>query len=259
MKLGSVIAWSFVFAAGALAGCGAGGSVPDAEGEALATDTGKSGGASTIAAPEAGKKCGSKGYTVYALDCKTLKAQCKGKFTCADTIPSDKCATWGECTEKSAEDERERSVSSGEPTNEREEPVRSVACGRDGAHSYNRSCAELKLDCRAAGGDFVCHDAVASSSCNTWGTCSFAPPSDPAGSGPVPKELDASTMGPEPFEDISTFECSEKKGDKKEDKVCCLWIPGKGNTSVDCGGWLDTCTALGGKGSGGAHAASCTF
>ena len=132
------------------------------------------------------------------------------------------------------------------------EPVRSVSCGRDGSLSYDRSCAELKLDCRAAGGEFTCHDAVVSTSCTTWGTCGF--PKPPAGTPtmPLPKQLDAGSGDPGPFEDISTFECGEKK-------VCCLWVPGKGDTSVDCGGWLDQCSAIGGTPSGGAHAARCVF
>lgn len=133
---------------------------------------------------------------------------------------------------------------------EPKEPVRSVSCGRDGAISHDRSCADLKVDCRAAGGQFDCKDAVPSTSCATWGTCSFPKPPSGTPAMPLPKELDANGGNPGPFEDISTFECGEMK-------VCCLWIPGKGDTSVDCGGWLDQCSAIGGKPSGGAHAASC--
>lgn len=156
-----------------------------------------------------------------------------------------------------------------------DEPATQLNCGTNGEAEYEVPCDELEAQCTEAGGSFLCQDDQLAESCQTWGTCFFIKlqaidlGGDDGGDGEggtggnggdkAPKE-DAPPAQLElqsPFQvelaDVSVFECGEGG------KMCCLFVPGKGDTSADCGGFLQSCSELGGTPSGGKHAANCQW
>ncbi len=136
---------------------------------------------------------------------------------------------------------------------EKDEPPRATYCGADKEKGvrYRTDCMSLELECNATGGSFLCHDASRSDECKTWGGCHFlslqAVPVDP---GALPEGLGKSSGDEGGLADTSEFGCGENKG-------CCLFVPGAGDSSADCGGFLASCEFIGCTPSGGNHVASC--
>lgn len=222
--------------------------------------------------------------TTVACQLQTLEAEPGAESTSEE--PSS-CADESECAEDPTHDETdgdgaeaaaegtEPESESDEPTSSEEEsdaemeaqelelvvarpivedePVRATFCGEDLKNkiSYRNECQSLERECSASGGVFLCHDSRSSDECRTWGGCHFlslqAKPIEPT---PLPEGLGVSSGNDGGLADTSEFGCGESKG-------CCLFVPGAGDSSVDCGGFLASCELIGCQPSGGNHAASC--